>query len=110
MTPNIIVTELQVSCKSVILYQNTDPKIRLLRNYFKTRSREKLQLSFFLRLVVTTFTPLVNNNWELVLWSMAEKLDFLDLNLQAIHKILNVKKANKKHQLQGGQNEIGHHQ
>lgn len=41
---------------------------------------------------------------------MAEKLDILDLNLEVIHKIIIVKKANKEHQLQGGQNEIGHQQ
>lgn len=97
--PNIIVKELQVSCKSITLHQNTDPKIRLLSKYFKTISREKLQLFFFfsLRLTVTTFTQHVNKNLELVFWSMAGKLYFTDSHLEVIHKMLNVKeKARNK--------------
>lgn len=108
--PNIIVKELQVSCKSITLHQNTDPKIRLLSKYFKTISREKLQLFFFffsLRLTVTTFTQHVNKNLELVFWSMAGKLYFTDSHLEVIHKMLNVKKKSKKqNQLQSWQNEV----
>lgn len=105
---------MQVSCKSITLHQNTDPKIRLLSKYFKTISREKLQLFFFffsLRLTVTTFTQLVNKILELVFWSMAGKLYFSNSHLEVIHKMLKVKKkkkGKKQNQLQSWQNEISY--
>ena len=95
--PNIIVKELQVCCKSIMLHQNTDPKIRCLSKYFKTISREKLQLFFFfLRLTVTTLTQLINKNLELVFLSIAGKLYFSDSHSEVIHKMHNVKKKKRQ--------------
>ena len=82
-----------------MLHQNTDPKIRCLSKYFKTISREKLQLFFFfLRLTVTTLTQLINKNLELVFLNIAGKLYFSDSHSEVIHKMLNVKKKKKARQ------------